>query len=211
MATKLQLYNGALIMLGSRTLSSLSENRESRRVLDNIYDEDGIKTCLEQGLWNFAMKTVKAEYSPSVTPDFGLQYAFDKPSDWCRTAAVCTDEYFGNPLLSYRDEAGYWFADLDTIYVQYVSDDESYGKDLSLWPQNFLKYVQTYFAYEACNRITGSKADSQELERKTRDRLIIAKGTDAMDEPTKFPPNGSWVRARSTGTRERGKKGSLYG
>jgi hypothetical protein len=51
-----------------------------------------------------------------------LRGAFAKPTDWVDTSAVCQDEYFRVPLLQYADEVGYWFADLDEIYVKYVSD-----------------------------------------------------------------------------------------
>src|SRR5258708_823139 len=122
MTDKLSLYNGALTeFLGERKLANLTENREPRRVLDEIWDGGALRYCLEQGLWNFAMRTIQLTYSPSVEPDFGFRYAFDKPTDWVRTAALCVDEFFRCPLLQYNDEAGFWFADIDTIYVRYIS------------------------------------------------------------------------------------------
>ena len=210
--TKLQLYNGALRLLEERKLSSLSENREPRRVLDDIWDEGAIDACLEVGLWNFAMRTVKAEYSPSVEPSFGFRYAFDKPTDWIRTAAVCYDENFSTPCLQYRDEAGYWFAPVDTLYIQYVSNDNQYGADLSLWPSTFAKFVQSYLALEACGRITGSKASRDDVESEMKKRKLEAMNKDAMNEPSKFPATGSWVRSRGTsGSSDRGPRGRLIG
>jgi hypothetical protein len=37
-ASKLKLYNDALGILGERRLASLTENREPRRVLDEVWD-----------------------------------------------------------------------------------------------------------------------------------------------------------------------------
>lgn len=212
MPSKLTVFNGALREIGERKLSSLTENREPRRVLDSVWDNDFIRQCLSEGLWNFAMRTVELTYSPSVSPDFGYSRAFDKPEDWVRTASMSADERFATPLLQYNDEAGYWFADLDTIYVRYVSDDDEYGSDLSLWSPKFTLFVETELAARAAKRITGSDSDAARIEKLARDRLRQARSVDAMNEPTKFAPKGSWVSARGgRGGGDRGNRGSLVG
>lgn len=211
--SKLSVYQGACLALGERRLLSPTENRESRRALDDIWARDGVGSCLQMGLWNFAMRTIQYDYSPSVEPDFGYQRAFDKPTDWVRTAALCEDEFFKVPLLRYVDEAAYWYADLDTIYVRYVSNDTSYGFDYSKWPQNFTRFVELYFAWSVCERVTGSAEKKRDLERDMEIAKRQAKSTDAMDEATAFPPPGSWVRARQGKGRdlERGSRTQLIG
>lgn len=212
MASKLTVFNGALREMKERKLASLTENREPRRVLDTVWDNDFIRQCLSEGLWNFAMRTVELTYSPSVSPDFGYRYAFDKPADWVRTASVCSDEKFSSPLLEYNDEAGFWFADLDTIYVRFVSDDASYGADLSLWAPKFVLYAETELAARTAGQITGSDSSAAQLVKLAKDRLKSARSTDAMDEPTRFAPQGSWTSARYGRTRrDRGNRGSLIG
>lgn len=212
MTSKLSVYQGACAMLGCRKLVSLTENQLSRRELDGVFSRGGIATCLRMGQWNFAMRTVQLDYSPSIEPDFGYARAFDKPTDWVRTAGLCSDEHFKEPLLDYADEAGYWFAELDTIYVRFVSSDTSYGMDYSLWPENFARVVECYFAKETCLRLTQSQSKKAQLEDDFKRLLKEAKATDAMDEATSFPPRGSWVRARGgRGNRERGVRGRLIG
>ena len=143
MASKLSVYNGANRILGERKLASLTENRASRRRLDSVWDGDtGVLWCLQQGLWNFAMETIELTYSPSVTPAFGYTYAFDKPTDWVRTARVSDDEGFCG-RLDYKDQVDYWFANPDTIYVKYVSKAVTRGLDLSLWTPNFTDFVES--------------------------------------------------------------------
>jgi len=212
MASKLTVYNGALREIGERKLSSLTENREPRRVLDSVWDNDFIKQCLSEGLWNFAMRTVELTYSPSLTPDFGYTRAFDKPTDWIRTASVSGDERFATPLLAYNDEAGYWFADIDTIYVRYVSNDDSYGADLSLWAPKFTLFVETELAARSAKRITGSDSEAAAIRKRADAVLKKARSVDAMNEPTKFAPQGSWASARGGRSRgDRGNRGSLIG
>lgn len=81
MTTQLDIYNGALLHCGERFLASLTEQREPRRLLDRVWSSNGVKTCLEQGQWNFAMRTIQIDYDPSIAPSFGYARAFQKPND----------------------------------------------------------------------------------------------------------------------------------
>lgn len=196
MTTKLTLYNGALRMLGQRKLASLTENRLSRRTLDDIWDEGAIDACLEQGLWKFATRSIELDYNPSEEPDFGYPRVFNQPDDFIRTVAVCQDAYFKIPNEDYQQEASLFFASVDVLYVRYVSNDSSYGGDYSLWPVSFVNYVQSYMAYMACDALTQGTTKKQELERTMRMYLIDARSKAAMEEPTKNIPDGRWVQAR---------------
>lgn len=196
MPSKLSVYNAACLALGERKLSSLSENVVMRRRLDSAWDDGLVEYCLAQGLWNFATNSIELTYSPSIDPAFGLQYAFDKPDDWVRTILVAYDEGFTHHLTKYADEADYWYSDLDTIYVRYVSSSTSYGLDYAKWPQNFSKFVSAALAAKVAKATTGSESDVDKMERMERKMMIKARSSDAMDEPTQFPPTGSWVQAR---------------
>lgn len=209
--TQLKLYNEALRMVGERKLSSLSENREPRRLLDEVWDAGTVDYCLEKGLWNHAIRTTQASYDPDVTPGFGHSYAFSKPSDFIRTAAVCEDEYFHVPHLEYRDEQSYWFSDLSTLYISYVSNDASYGSDLTIWPQTFSKYVSSYLAWSICTRLTQSKTNKDDLRSEMEMYLRDAKAKDAIAAPTEIPPSGTWVNSRYSRNRERGRRNRLIG
>jgi hypothetical protein len=46
MPSKLSFYNSALLALGQRKLSSLSENTVSRRRLDSVFDDGGVQAAL---------------------------------------------------------------------------------------------------------------------------------------------------------------------
>lgn len=77
---QLSLYNNALTVLGERKIASLTENREPRRVLDDVWS-GAVKYCLEQGQWKFAIRTSKLTYSTDVNPVFGYRRAFERPSE----------------------------------------------------------------------------------------------------------------------------------
>lgn len=194
MPSQLNVYNDALRLVGERQLVSLTENREPRRLLDAVWD-GAVDYCLEQGQWNFAIRSQRLTYSPSVEPPFGYRRAFDKPDDYVRTVAITSDERFNNALLSYTDEAGFWFSDLDEIYLRYVSKDESFGKDTSLWPQTFRHFVAAYLATQIAPRLKND-TDGDRLLRDYRMKKIDALTKDAMQEATKRVPSGSWVNSR---------------
>lgn len=197
MTSKLALYNDALLVLGGRKIASLSEAREPRRALDDAYD-GSMSYCLEQGFWNFAMRAVQIDSSASVTPTFGYQYAFAKPSDFIRMYRQSTVATLDVPLLDVVDEPNYWFANCDPLYVKYVSNSTAYGMDLSLWPETFADYVSLRLALKTCKRITGA-FPNEDLIRAEKKARMDARAKDAMNEPPGFAPTGTWVRSRTRG------------
>lgn len=212
MPSKLTIYNGALNIIGERELASLTENREARYKLDGIWDNGFVDRILQMGQWKFAARSAKFEYQPSITPGFGYQFAFEKPDDFVRVMAVAQDEYFKQPLTQYHIEGNYWFADLEEIYVGYVSNDSQYGGDFSLWPFNFTEMAEHYLAYKVAPRLTGLDFDSNALLGKWKMMLADSKAVDAMEAPAKWPPKGAWSSSRQ-GFRsgERGKRTQLIG
>lgn len=201
--TKLQLYNGALRLVGERRLGTLTEAREPRFLLDDAWDEDAIKSCLEAGQWLFATRTMLLTADEDVTPEFGFRYAFPKPTDWVRTCVVSLDEMQDEPLKRFRDEANVWYADSNVIYVSFISDLEDYGNNWAIWPQSFVKYVQAYLAKEICSKITNSPTSVKELDKQMERILSNAQGKNAINRPPSFPTKGSFVHARGGGQFDR--------
>lgn len=203
MTDQLSLYNGALRILGQSKLADLAEDVEPRYVLDEIWDDGARDDCLEQGQWNFAIRTVEGNYNTGIEPDFGFTRAFDKPSDWMRTVSIAADDRFFNILTDhrYKDEADFWFADLDIIYIRYVSNDNSYGYDFAKWPKSFVKFVEAYLAFEARMRLLQSESKRRQVEQEFKDAKTSAMSKDAMNNGVVFPPEGAWAGARRQGRR----------
>lgn len=198
MATKLGLYNAALIEIGERTLSGLTENREPRRVLDAVYDSV-LAECLAEGQWHFAERTVKITANTNVTIDFGYTYAFDIPTDYVALTGISSGEYIDDaPLLRYQKDNTYWYADIDPIYVRYISNDVEYGMNLLKWPATFTRYVEMALALRVVRRETQSNTDYERLEMMERRAKRNAKSKDAREKTVRFMPPGSWVQSRTS-------------
>lgn len=204
MATKLGLYNGALRALGERRLASLTEDRASRRELDDAYD-DVVAMCLEAGFWNFAMRTVELEASTDVVPEFGLTYAYEKPTDWVRTYKMSASERFDPPLDEWHDEGSYIFCDVEPIYLRYVSNADDAGMNLTNWPRSFATYVEMSLADAVCLNVSSSAEAKEMLAKRLKKAKADAVAKDAMNQATEFPPTGTWVRSRDGGFRTRSR------
>lgn len=216
MATdRLGLYNVALAAIGERSLSSLTEDGEPRRELDAIWSRGNgaLRYFLEQGSWNFAMRAQELSASSSVEPAFGFTYAFAVPSDLVRLNMISAGDRFTLPLTDYEIEAGYIFAEVDPLYVRFVSDDSSYGGDFSAWPETFTLWAGYWMATQIAPRLKAD-TDMERLERRTRQLLDDARAKDAQQEPTRFPPRGRWANSRLGrwgSRRDGGRRGSLIG
>lgn len=209
MTDRLSIYNGALRLLGERRLASLTENREPRRLLDDVWDDDGIRACLEAGQWNWATRVQELTYSDSVTPSFGYTYAFEKPTDIVRLTGISSSETFYQPLTAYENTGGFFFADYQNLYIRYVSDDNAYGRDFSLWPETFADFVEAHFAAEIAPKLTASESKAEWVVMQRKRALSDALANDAMGGPSKLPPLGNWANSRLAGrtawrTRENG-------
>lgn len=213
MTTRLLLYQAALLECKERKLASLSEECEARRVLDDVWDGGFVNDVLSEGQWRFASRSVELTPEDDVETLFGYTNAFAIPTDHVRTTALCQDERFEVPLLGYQVETGFWYADLDPIYLTYVSNDADYGGDLSKWPPKFRRFAEIDLAYRIQPRLTGSGADRETIKKDRKRARTEAKSLDASESPTRFAPQGSWVSARLGGRRtlERGSRSRLIG
>lgn len=196
MASKLAIYKGALRLLGPHELAALTDDRPERYQLDDAWD-DAAAHVLQEGLWNFAIRSTTV--TQSGTTIAGWDYAFTKPTDWVRTAGISSEATFRVGFEDYQDQGGKWYANVDTLYVRYVSNDASYGLSIASWPASYAKAMEAYLAFETGLPVSGDRGNRNDLFQLYKSRLARAKTLDAFDESVKFPPAGRLVRARFSG------------
>lgn len=197
-ATRLALYNEALIKLGQKPLRLMTEMRDDRAAIDVIFDV-AVKFCLAAGLWKFAKRVSGFDADATGAPEFAYNFRFAIPSDWVRTIIVSTSPNMDPPLLQYMDDSMYWYANFQPLYVSYVSSDVGYGLNLGAWPEPFFEYVACRLAVRCARRVLGVKdalAALPDLKKDEARAGRVAKADAAMDEPPGLPPVPMWVRAR---------------
>lgn len=219
--SRLSLYNDSLLMAGERALATLNDDVEGRRLLDQVWNNNGVDSCLEEAQWNFAMRTIQIDSDPGIQPSYGYAYGFDKPTDWILTSGLCSDEFFRVPVMRYVDESGFWYSDMTPLYVRYVSNDALYGGNMGLWPRSFTDFVAAHFASKLILKITNDEArlkmfvNPENPEHSIRGRALLrAKSRSAMAGPTMLPAMGQWSLSRMRGVNRRdggGTSGNLTG
>ena len=193
MATKLQLYNQALLLMKERRLSGLAEDRESRRTMDEFYDQV-VQFCLEQGMWKFAMRS--ATLNQDGAGAYGFTYVFNLPSDHIHTFAVGDTADYDPPLVyTYAEEAGLLYANTTTLRLRYSSNGANYGLLLSDWPQGFAFYVACELAAWTAYAITGNENVALMLDKKSKIMLANSLSLHSLVNPPGLLPLNSDARA----------------
>jgi len=201
---RLGVYNDALRICGERKLASLTEAVEPRRLLDAAWDDNFADTWLEEADWKFATRASKLGNDESIDPPFGVKFAYNHPEDMARLSGIYQDEYMQVPLRSYRTEGKFWFTEYSVeIYITYVSNDASFGGDIGLWPASFGRYVAAFLANEIAPRLKND-VNLEKIEKVLAKRKLSAESKDAIKNPSRELPKGTWTRSRLTGSKRDG-------
>lgn len=195
MADRLEIYRGALRLLGDARLSALDEPNKNRYMLDDVWTP-AVNYMLEQASWNFAQRGVEILADTDFEPLYGFKYSYRKPTDWVRTTSICDNPDYNPGFEAFQDDGDFWFANIDRMYIRYVSNLPSYGWNLGAWRQHFAKTLEAYMAFESGLPISNDKSNRNDLYQLFEKRLKNAKAKDAVDEGMSRPPVGRLVQSR---------------
>ena len=175
---KLSLYNNSLTLIGQRTLTGLTEDREPRYLLDAAYDLDAIAYCLEIVQPVFSRKTIKLN---SVTPSaqHDLDNVYTLPDDYISTFKVYSDSKLDQPIARYIIEGNTLSCEYETIYLRYISTDSVSSFDN--WSPSFSHVVSAYLAKEVSVKLAPAK--TEEISTLFLDRIDATKALDLDREP----------------------------
>lgn len=131
MANKINICNNALDHLGANPIESFADGTKAADLCSRHYNKER-KILLRTFVWNHAIKRVVLT-SNGNTPEFGLGYEFDIPSDCIRTWKL------ENPYIVWKEENGKILANTDTLNLFYVYDADDVDS-MSETFQNALEY-----------------------------------------------------------------------
>jgi len=202
--TKLKLYNNAIRNCEQTPISALTEVVEPRLRCDDFYD-DVLVWILEQQFWRSAMRTVQIDLNESLDPAFAYDYGHDLPTDFVRKQVISSDEFLKYPIdeqiggSSYLMEGGVIWTNSTPIYMRYVSNDSSYGLDLTAWTDGMAEA----FGYELAARVapflTGSTEKANELHETALAKAGRAGTFDSLQQTTARIREGNWSQTRFRG------------
>lgn len=195
MADKLDIYREALRHIGAERLVSLTEVRPERVLLDDVWSS-AARHVLSEGLWNFATRTAALDYDEDSAVYIGFNYCFTKPTDLVRTAGVSQDGQFNDGFETWKDEGNFIYANITSLYLEYISDDPAYGMNLGLWTEQFTRAVAAYLAFQIAQPVTTSDTLRNSMWQLYKRLLKDAKALDATEDRIRRPPAGRLVKAR---------------
>ena len=190
------IYNDALLILGKGHQKIVSGDMDHpyRSALDTALDSELIANVMEDTGWQFGVDSAKIDYDPNTVPEWGYQYAFDKPDNLQRKTGIYTDEYLTQPLKNYTEEGDYYFADVTTIYLTFIATD--WNSNVTAWPSYFKRLVAAQLAKDTANSINPNMAQAANEEYK--ERKHNAKNNDAIQSPPQRIRTGTWLNARAS-------------
>lgn len=177
--SQLKLYNEALLLAGQRSLSSISEDREPRYKLDEVYADDSVEYCIELAQPACSRKTARLN---SPTSGLTFSHSHTLPSGYVSLIEVFSDSSLNQPVTRQIVEGDQLLCDFDDIYIRYVASDIS----ITDWDASFSKFVAAYFAQKISKRLSDEEyRDLRAIYKDSLESAIeIGNRTEVMSRPS---------------------------
>lgn len=189
-ASDVSICSNALLMLGAKPISSLSENNDKARLAANLY-EPVRNYVLRRHPWNCAVKRVALAPDTDV-PAFDWDFQFTLPSDFMRVLSVGES---GNES-AFEIESGKLMCDDNPALLRYIwrNDNPATWDDMLVWGVTIS--MKAVFAYP----VTQSTSLEQLVEAALVDVLKQARAVDGQDGTPPTLGDTPLLNARMGGT-----------
>lgn len=188
MATSVvDICNNALIRIGSKTITSLSDGDKVANACNALYEQTR-DSLLRQHLWNFAIKRSQLA-SEDTTPAFGFSYTYPLPADFIRVKMI-DDQY-----LDYKIEQSSLLTDSSEVKLVYVSRIEDVAKFDPLFTEALILSLALRLSYI----LIGSNSREQALKEELQRTLFLAKQVDGQEDSPDMLDAGTFLEAKITG------------
>lgn len=187
MATSsVSICSNALLMLGDKPISNLTEPTDRARLASNLY-ESVRDDLLRAHPWNCAIKRViLAPLANAPAFDFASQ--FQLPGDWLRNVQVGRK---GEPI-PYRMEGQRLLADETALPLVYVFRNTVEAS----WSRNLVHCMELAMAAKMAYAVTGSASMRDSMRDEFACELKVAKAIDGQDDPPEEFAEGTLYESR---------------
>ena len=171
MATSVvDICNNALIRIGSKTITSLSDGDKVANACNAIYEQTR-DMLLRQHLWNFSIKRVVLA-SEETTPGFGYDYSYPLPSDFIRAKELYQSSY------PYKIEQSAILTDDASANLTYIARITDVTKFDPLFTEALIISIAIRLSYI----LIGSNTREQSLKEELKQVMFLAKQVDGQDD-----------------------------
>lgn len=186
MANQVSICSNALVMLGAKTINSLSDTSDRAVACVNAFD-DVRDTILRSHPWNCAVKRVRLAAN-ATAPLYDYAYSFNLPSDWLKTLSV--GEY--QTELDYKTEGRKILCNESPIFLRYIYRNT----DIASWDASLVDVMTFAMAERLAYAITQSASMQGAMTDKLRMAIKRARAEDGQDDPPETLGNFRLLAAR---------------
>lgn len=198
--SRTQVINRALQLIAADTISDPDEDTTSARTAKLEYDAV-VRAELSAYPWYFAKKQAQIAQDADA-PLFKYAYAFTLPTDFMRLVEMEDRWVFSvdratqdtNPIPPYEMQGRSLLTDMTApLRIGYVRDltDEP-----TLWHPLFEEVVVAALAAALANPLAKSMSTVEAMLKLRRLKVTEARRVNAIQQPPKHIPDGSWMVAR---------------
>lgn len=190
MASKVEIINRGLQLLGAKRITSTTEDSRNARAMNAAYEPVKL-ALLRKHSWACATKRVQLAAS-STAPLFGKENAFPLPADWVRSLPLDPDQQTNDDdrVIEGRNILTNESAPLDLRYIYDVTDPNEMDA-------SFREALAVELAEATCEEITQSNTKMATIVVAKKEAIAEAKRANAIEKPAEQPPEDPWVTCRS--------------
>lgn len=189
MASKVEICNRSLQLLGAKSIVSLTENSPNARQCVLAYDPVRL-AFLRNHTWSCAT-TRTSIAADSAAPAFGRQRSFTLPADFIRLLPKYPEDNTNSEDWQIEGKKIYT-DDTAPLYIRYIYD----LKDPNTMDPLFREALSHELALNICEQVTNSSTKKADIERGLSRVLADARRVNAMERVSLEPPEDVWVTAR---------------
>lgn len=189
MASKVEIANRALQLLGAKRITSFGEDSRNGRAINSAYESVKLAE-LRKHPWTFATKRASLAAS-STEPLFTKTNKFPLPSDFVRLLPQDPED-LSNDLdwtIEGRNIVTNDSAPLEIRYVYNVTDPNEMDA-------LFREALSAKLAAALCEEITQSNAKLVAANDAYKEAIAEARRANAIEKQAEKPPEDTWVTCR---------------
>lgn len=199
MASQLQIANWALMLIGEKRLSALSDDNANAENISAAWDFLRDRALRRQA-WHFAIQRTSLA-ADATAPDWGFDYRYALAGDVVKVLQV-SETYPGLDLsdnrnsdtAQHRIEGRYILTDLGApLYVKWVVN----SVDIGDWDPSFCALFAADIAEHIGPRATASDAVSQRIAAWRAEAMAEANATNAIEDPAEPVADDTWMAAHA--------------
>ena len=177
-ATKLNVGNQGVLLLGGTPLTSWDEGGKTKRAID-IYWGTSYRATLSAHRWHFATK--RALLNPLSDPPVGAEWShqFELPNDCLKVQMLSPDGESPIAKDDWKREGRQLLANAESLILIYTSECPVGEIDAT-----FEQALAAQLAYQMAHFLTGSTSKSRDMFALYQERLDAAKVENGVEQTT---------------------------